>query len=67
VQGFDANKFTQDISGYMRQEFRELNLLDEMTLLRYNKSLSVAVSGQLPNPLIRSNQLWKGENYESPR
>jgi hypothetical protein len=41
--------------------------LDKMTLLRYNKSLSVAISGQLQNPLIRSNQLWKGENYESPR
>ncbi|KAJ7833914.1 hypothetical protein B0H13DRAFT_1472200, partial [Mycena leptocephala] len=31
VQGFDETKITQGIKGYLHQEFRELELLDEIT------------------------------------
>ncbi|KAJ7661751.1 hypothetical protein B0H17DRAFT_953450 [Mycena rosella] len=33
VQGFDPNKITAGMSGYLRQEFRELEILDEITRL----------------------------------
>ena len=59
VQGFDAKKITSGISGYLRQEFRELNLLDEITTLRYGNMLPPEISAELRNPLIRSYQLWK--------
>ncbi|KAJ6619606.1 hypothetical protein B0H10DRAFT_1946658 [Mycena sp. CBHHK59/15] len=35
IQGFDPKKITSGISGHLRQEFRELELLDEITRLRY--------------------------------
>lgn len=35
LQGFDARKVTGGASGALRQEFRELELLDEITRLRY--------------------------------
>jgi len=59
VQGFDAKKITSGISGYLRQEFRELNLLDEITTLKYNNLLPSEISAELRNPLIRNYHLWK--------
>jgi hypothetical protein len=35
IQDFDARKITGEASGYLRQEFRELELLDEITKLQY--------------------------------
>ena len=35
VQSFDSTKLTGGIAGSLRQEFRELELLDEITKLRY--------------------------------
>ena len=35
IQGFDPQRITGGHSGYLRQEFRELELLDEITRLRY--------------------------------
>src|SRR5215469_2508114 len=53
VQGFDAKKITNGISGYLRQEFRVLNLLDEITTLRYNNhdALPTHINADLRNPL----------------
>ena len=65
VQGFDAKKITNGISGYLRQEFRELNLLDEITTLRYNNALPTHINSDLRNPLIRSYQLWQKNDTSS--
>ena len=36
VQGFNDKYLTGGITGDLRQEFRELELMDEITKLRYN-------------------------------
>ncbi|KAF8225520.1 hypothetical protein L208DRAFT_1305946, partial [Tricholoma matsutake] len=37
VQGFNPHKIMCGASGYLRQEFRELELLDEITRLSYER------------------------------
>ena len=59
IQGFDSKHITKGISGFLRQEFRELEMLNIITELNYNRQLPSGVSGALRNPLIRSYQLWK--------
>ena len=63
LQGFDAGIITRGCSGYLRQEFREHELLDEITSLRYEGKLSENVVGHTRNTLIRSFRQWKGEHY----
>jgi hypothetical protein len=53
VQGFDPMQITGGASGYLRQEFRELELLDEITRLRYEGLLPDHISGQSRNSIIR--------------
>ncbi|KIJ91030.1 hypothetical protein K443DRAFT_76665, partial [Laccaria amethystina LaAM-08-1] len=53
VQGFDPSKITCGASGYLRQEFRELELLDDITKLRYNGQLPASINGQLRNSILR--------------
>ncbi|KAJ7252197.1 hypothetical protein C8J57DRAFT_1026421, partial [Mycena rebaudengoi] len=36
MQGFDASKITSGMSGYFRQELRELEILDDITPLRFD-------------------------------
>jgi hypothetical protein len=45
IQGFDSKKITSGISGHLRQEFRELELLDEITRLRHEGRLPKRVTG----------------------
>ena len=52
VQGFDDHKITCSASGYLRQEFRELELLDEITKLLYENALPAHIDGNLHNALI---------------
>ena len=54
----DANKITKGISGYLRQEFRELHILDEVTKLNYHAQLPDGILHSLRNPTIRSYVLW---------
>lgn len=63
VQGFDSSKLTGGLSGYLRQEFRELELLDEITELRFNNQLSKDVVGITRSQLISSYRRHKGEAY----
>ena len=63
VQGFDPSKITRGCSGYLRQEFREHEILDDITKLRYEGKLPSHVQGLLRNNLIRSYQKWKGTDY----
>ena len=66
VQSFSARPITCRASGYLRQEFRELELLDEITKLRYEDKLPDHIKGNFRTPLIRSYQSWKGTEYIPP-
>ncbi|KAJ7171221.1 hypothetical protein C8R46DRAFT_895651 [Mycena filopes] len=59
VQGFETSKITCGISGHLRQEFRELEILDEITRLRTCGRLPLEVSGIYRRQLLRSFALWK--------
>ena len=63
LQGFDPHKITGYASGALRQEFRELELLDEITTLNFNKMLHITVVGESRGVLIRAFRKWKGDNY----
>ena len=63
VQGFDPKVITGGASGYLRQEFRELEILDEITRMKYEKLLPNHITGNRRNSLIRQFQEWKGTNY----
>jgi hypothetical protein len=66
VQSFSPRLITCGASGYLRQEFCELELLDEITKLRYEGKLPGHIQGNLRNPLIRAYQKWKGTDYVPP-
>ena len=45
LQGFDSSKITGRASGALRQEFRELEILDDMTRLHYEGKLKLPLTG----------------------
>jgi hypothetical protein len=63
VQGFATNHITGGASGWLRQEFRHLELLDAITKLKYENKLPEKVQGITRNTLIREFQKWKGTDY----
>jgi hypothetical protein len=63
VRSFSPRLITCGASGYLRQEFHELELLDEFTKLRYEGKLPDHIQGNFRNPLIRAYQTWKGTSY----
>ncbi|KAJ3912530.1 hypothetical protein F5877DRAFT_53932, partial [Lentinula edodes] len=63
LQGFDSRKITGGASGQLRREYRELEILDEITHLRYEGKLDPSVIGNTRNLLIESFLAWKGANY----
>ena len=63
LQGFDPKVITGRCSGALRQEFRELELLDEITWLRYSRKLPPTIAGDTRNNLIVAFREWKGEQY----
>jgi DNA-directed RNA polymerase subunit M/transcription elongation factor TFIIS len=63
LQGFDPSKITRGCSGYLRQEFRELEILDDITRLRFENDLPDTIQGNFRNSLIRSYQNCKGTSY----
>ena len=67
VQGFDTYKITGGALGALRQEFRELEMLDDITTLRYNGKLPNSVMGICRNDLISAFRLLKGEKYVPPK
>jgi hypothetical protein len=66
IQGFDDRKITCGASEYLRQEFRELEILDEVTRLSYEGSLPKYIDGNLHNALVRQFQSYKGTTYIPP-
>ena len=63
LQGFDPHKITGYASRALRQEFHELELLDEITASNYSKNLHITVVGESQGILINAFRKWKGENY----
>ena len=63
VQGFNPYKIMCEASGYLQQEFRELELLDEITRLSYEGTLPVNINGNLCNACIHQFQLYKGTEF----
>ncbi|KAJ7128335.1 hypothetical protein C8R44DRAFT_560038, partial [Mycena epipterygia] len=56
LQGVSPAKITNGISGYLRQEFRELELLNEITALRFLNKLHDSVRGINRREILRSYQ-----------
>ena len=56
VQPFSDKKITGGISGYLRQEFRELEILNTITIKAYEGRLPDSVKGRLRNVLISTYQ-----------
>ena len=63
LQGIHPKKITGKASGALRQEFRDLELLDEITMLRYHSKLPSSVEGAVRNTLIASYRACKGMTY----
>ncbi|EPQ51295.1 hypothetical protein GLOTRDRAFT_27607, partial [Gloeophyllum trabeum ATCC 11539] len=65
IQGFDPAKIMGGASGYLRQEFRELKILDHISKLRYEGTLPGHIQGHRKNTLVRAYQTW--EKDECPK
>lgn len=63
LQDFEVEKITGGASGALRQEFRELELLDEITKLCYNDKFPPDVQGETRYSLIESYRQHKGSTY----
>ncbi|KAJ7112377.1 hypothetical protein C8R44DRAFT_632116, partial [Mycena epipterygia] len=59
-------KITTGISGYLRQEFRELEMLNEITTLKYHNQLDASVKGINRRAILRVYQILKGGTYQTP-
>ena len=49
VQSFSPGPITGGASGWLGQEFCELEILDEITTLAYNSKLPKCINGQIRN------------------
>ena len=63
MQGFEPSIITRGCSGYLRQEFREHEILDDLTRLAYENKLPDFIQGNTRNTLVRQYQQWKGEHF----
>ncbi|KAF9035648.1 hypothetical protein BJ165DRAFT_1312378, partial [Panaeolus papilionaceus] len=59
LRGFILNMTMGGCSGFLHQEFRELELLDLKTIHEYEGSLPSSVSGNLRNDIIAELRKWK--------
>ena len=64
LNSIHPNKITGGASGALRQEFRELELLDDITALQFDDKLPTKVAmADRRNSLIKLFTEWKGEKY----
>lgn len=63
IQGFNDKKITSGISGWLRQEFRELEILNTVTSLHYNRKLPPTVGGIARKQIVYTYRKWKGEDF----
>src|SRR6202790_845942 len=63
VQSLQPNVITGGCSGWLRQEFYDLELLDDITKLQFLSQLVPEINPHCLNSLIRQFRTWKGLNY----
>lgn len=63
---YDRSKLTGGLPGALRREFRELEILDDITRLRCEGRLPWTVTGTTRATLINTYQRWKGPHYTPP-
>jgi hypothetical protein len=63
IQGFDPKVITGGCSGYLHQEFREHEILDDLSRLRYEGNLPDGINRDLHNSIIHQYQQWKGTDH----
>ena len=63
IQGFEAKKIKGGISGFLRQEFREIEVLDDVTRLAFHRKLPKTVGGVTRKQIIYTYRKWKGEMH----
>ena len=66
LQGFDAKMMTGGASAALRQEFRNLEILDAITALHFESKLPRAVVGDIRSQLVSSYRKYK-ETNDMPR
>ncbi|EMD30855.1 hypothetical protein CERSUDRAFT_60787 [Gelatoporia subvermispora B] len=67
IREFDTKKITSGTSGNLRREYRELELLDFITLLREEHRLPDGFPVGTRSACIQAFQLWKGKHFVPPR
>ena len=63
MQSLQPSMITGGCSGWLRQEFHDLEILDEITRLAFHSQLDPEINGHCRNTLIRQFCTWKGLNY----
>ena len=63
VQSFSPSAIIGGASGWLRQEFRELEILDEITKMGYESKLPSHVNGHRRNTLICHYRDWRGSMH----
>ena len=63
MQSLQPSMITGGCSGWLRQEFCDLEILDEITRLTFHSQLAPEINGHHRNTLIRQFRTWKGLNY----
>ncbi|KAH6894767.1 hypothetical protein BKA70DRAFT_1117490 [Coprinopsis sp. MPI-PUGE-AT-0042] len=63
LQNFSPQSITGGIDSGLRQEFRSLEILDEITDLRYNGDLPEFIDGTHRKDLISAFRTWRGSKY----
>ena len=63
IQGFNPTKIMGGASGYLQQEFWELELSNEITKIRYEGVPPNNIDGDHRNTVIRQYQQWKGTQH----
>ncbi len=66
LQGFDPSKITGNISGALQQEFRELELLDDITDKHYRGKTVLLLGDNSRNSLIKAYRDAQGLLYVPP-
>ena len=63
MQSLQPSMITGGCSGWLRQEFRDLEILDEITRLAFHSQLVPGIEAHCRNTCIKQFRTWKGLNY----
>ncbi|KAH9899678.1 hypothetical protein C8Q73DRAFT_638274 [Cubamyces lactineus] len=66
IDGFDDSKMVGGLHAPLKREFRELEILDDISTLAYDGRLPNTISLSYRSEAIRTYIAWKGERYVPP-